>query len=80
MENNNIGNQAQQQQAGLKCPQCGTFISTTIFELLTTNMLVCPTCHLRLRIDRMKSKPAFDALRKVQMAQKNLEQKSKFNR
>ena len=63
-----------------KCPQCGTFIETSIFQLLTTNALVCPSCHLRLKIDRMKSKPAFDALRKVQWAQKNLEEKSKFRR
>lgn len=80
MSNNNIGNHAQQQMAGLKCPQCGTFIETSIFQLLTTNALVCPSCHLRLKIDRMKSRQAFDALRKVQMAQKNLEEKSSFRR
>lgn len=80
MDGNNIGSNAQQQRAGLKCPQCGTFIETSIFQLLTTNALVCPSCHLRLKIDRMKSKPAFDALRKVQLAQKNLEEKSKFRR
>lgn len=80
MDGNNIGSHAQQQRAGLKCRQCGTFIETSIFQLLTTNALVCPSCHLRLKIDRMKSKPAFDALRKVQWAQKNLEEKSKFRR
>lgn len=79
MNGNNIGDSARQQRAGLKCPQCGTFIETSIFQLLTTNALVCPSCHLRLKIDRMKSKPAFDALRKVQQAQQNLEKKSKFN-
>ena len=63
----------------LKCPQCGAFIETSIFELLTSNALQCPSCHLRLNIDRMKSKAAFDALRKVQNAQENLERKSKFN-
>ena len=60
-------------QAGMKCPKCGAFIRTSIFQLLTTNALVCPSCHLRLNIDRMKSKPAFDALRKVQAAKDNLE-------
>ena len=80
MDGNNIGSHAQQQRAGLKCPQCGTFIETSIFQLLTTNALVCPSCHLRLKIDRMKSKPAFDALRKVQWAQKTLEEKSKCRR
>ena len=71
--------QVHNQKAGMKCPQCGGFIPTTIFELLTSGSLVCPECHLRLSIDRIKSKPAFDALRKVQNAQINLEEKSKFN-
>lgn len=67
-------------KAGLKCPQCSTFIETSILQLLTTNALICPKCHLRLNIDRMKSKGAFDALRKVQLAQENLERKSRFSR
>lgn len=68
------------QKAGLKCPQCDTFIETSIFQLLTTNALICPKCHLRLSIDRIKSKSAFDALRKVQLAQENLDRKSRFSR
>lgn len=76
---NNVEEHARQQKAGMKCPQCGAFIETSIFELLTSNALTCPSCHLRLSIDRMKSKPAFDALRKVQNAQLDLEKKSKFN-
>lgn len=75
----NVEEFAQGQKAGIKCPQCGAFIETTIFGLLTSTSLTCPACHLRLSIDRMKSKPAFDALRKVQNAQQNLEKKSKFN-
>ena len=81
MDRNNPPVQADgQQKAGLKCPQCGAFIETSIFELLTTNALVCRECHLRLNIDRMKSRNAFDALRKVQVAKDNLERKSHFNR
>ncbi len=75
----NIGDHPREQKAGLKCPQCGTFIETSISELLTSNELVCPACHLHLTIGRKESKSAFDALRKVQDAQQNLEQKSKFN-
>lgn len=80
MGGNNIGSHAQEQKVGLKCPQCGAFIETSIFQLLTTNALICPLCHLRLDIDRTKSKPAFDALRKVKAAQDNVESKRKFNR
>lgn len=69
-----------QQKTGLKCPQCDAFIETSIFQLLTTNALVCPACHLRLNIDRMKSRQAFDALRKVKAAQDELERKSHFRR
>lgn len=75
----NVGDHAHEQKAGMKCPQCGEFIETSILELLTSSALVCPACHLRLTIDRMKSRPAFDALRKVQNAKDNLERKSKFN-
>ena len=77
---NNVAEHAREQKAGMKCPQCGAFIETSIFELLTSNALQCPSCHLRLNIkNRTKSKAAFDALRKVQDAQENLERKSKFN-
>lgn len=75
----NVEEHVREQKAGVKCPQCGTFIETSIFELLTSSTLLCPSCHLRLSIDRMKSKPAFDALRKVQQAQQNLEEKSKYD-
>jgi len=75
----NAEEHARGQKTGMNCPQCGTFIETSVFELLTSSALLCPSCRLRLSIDRTKSKPAFDALRKIQNAQQNLEQKSKFN-
>lgn len=71
---------SQPQKAGMKCPQCGTFIEIPVFELLTSSVLVCPLCHLHLNIDRMKSKPAFDALRKVHATQKDIEKKSYCNK
>lgn len=79
-ENTMMDDSSRAQQVGMKCPQCGTFIPTTIFQLLTTPALVCPSCHLRLTIDRMKSRAAFDALRKVQVAQDRLERASHFKR
>ena len=54
---------------GMKCPQCGGFIPTTIMQIITTQAIVCPHCHLRLNIDRMKSSKAIEALKKVQAAQ-----------
>ena len=76
----NIEEHAREQSSGMKCPQCGAFIVTTIFQLLTVRALRCPSCYLELNIDRIKSQSAFDALRKVQQAQQNLEKKSKFNK
>lgn len=64
---NNVAEHAREQKAGMKCPQCGAFIETSIFELLTSNALQCPSCHLRLNIDRMKSKAAFDDCGKFRM-------------
>lgn len=77
---NNAVQTADERKTGLNCPQCGEFIETTVFQLLTSHSLLCPHCRLRLTIDRYKSKPALDALRKVQLAQDNLKKKSKFNR
>lgn len=68
------------QRAGMKCPQCGTFIETNMYQIIAAHSLVCPQCGLVLNIDPIKSKVAIDALKKVQAAQENLENKSHFNR
>lgn len=73
-----FNNQPQQSQPGLKCPQCGTFIPTTITELLTARALICPQCHLELTINRSESKQAMEILKSVDDAQKNLQKASTF--
>lgn len=76
----NVEEHAHEQKAGDEMARNAVHsLETSIFELLTSNTLLCPSCHLRLSTDRMKSKPAFDALRKVQQAQQNLEEKSKHD-
>ena len=67
-----------QKQPGLNCPQCGTFIPTTIAELLSARSLRCPHCRLELTINRKESKRALEILQKVDDAQKNLDNASKF--
>ena len=59
---------SKEHKTGMKC---GAFIKTSIFELFTSGALSCPSCHLRISIDRTESKIAFNALRKVQQAQQN---------
>ena len=51
-----------QQTPGMKCPKCGTFIATTISELLTASGLTCPNCRLVLTINREESKKAMEIL------------------
>lgn len=68
------------QRAGMKCPQCGSFIETNMYQIIAVRSLVCPQCGLVLNIDPIKSKAAIDALKKVQEAQENLDRKSHFNR
>ena len=69
----------QQQTPGMKCPQCGQFIPTSITELLSTKALHCPYCGLVLTINREESKQAMEILKEVDNASKNLEKASKFN-
>lgn len=69
----------QQQTPGMKCPQCGQFIPTSIAELLSAQALHCPYCGLTLTINREESKQAMEILKEVDDASKKLENASKFN-
>lgn len=62
-----------QQTPGMKCPQCGQFIPTTINELLTSTGITCPYCGLVLNINREESKRAMEILKDVNNAQQNLD-------
>lgn len=70
----------QQKTPGLNCPKCGSFIPTSITELITASYIECPHCRLRLNIDKKESKRALEILNNVNKAQQNLENASKFNR
>lgn len=39
---------------GFDCPECGTFIPTTIHELLVTTCITCPACKAEFPVDRIK--------------------------
>lgn len=62
---------------GMKCPQCGEFIPTTIQQISVASCLVCPHCQLRMNIDKSASRRAIDALKKVNAAQNAVEEKKK---
>ncbi|WP_026367391.1 hypothetical protein [Bacteroides sp. 14(A)] len=70
----------QQRVPGLGCPRCRMFIPTSVVDLITAKSLKCPTCGLELVIDKAASSKALEALRKVEDAQRRVEESSTFNR
>ena len=63
--------------SGFKCPNCGGFIATTIYEIISSDSITCEHCDYVLKIERSKSGSAIDALYKVKKAQENIENKNK---
>ncbi len=49
---------------GLSCPICGNLIQFTLYTLIQSQEVQCPTCGLALSIDAEGSKAALSALRK----------------
>lgn len=70
--------QQEQRVPGIPCPHCGNFIPTSIQQILFSNCLFCPTCGLKLNIDKRKSDKALKILAKVDEAQRRLEDTSHF--
>ena len=62
--------QQQQRIPGICCPHCGNFIPTSIQQILFSSSLFCPTCGLKLNIDKRKSDKALKLLAKDDEAQK----------
>ena len=69
-----------QHMPGMPCPNCGNFIPTSIQQILFSGSLFCPTCGLRINIDKRKSDKALKILEKVDEAQKRIEDASKFSK
>lgn len=65
--------QQEQRIPGIRCPHCGNFISTSIQQILFSKCLFCPTCGLKLNIDKRKSDKALKILKKVDEAQQRVE-------
>jgi transcription elongation factor Elf1 len=76
----NTTKEHQQRVPGIHCPHCGNFIPTSIQQILSSNCLFCPTCGLKLNIDKRKSDKAVEMLKKVNDAQKRIEDASKFSK
>jgi len=72
--------QQQQRIPGIRCPHCGNLIPTSIQQILFSSSLFCPTCGLKLNIDKRKSDKALEMLKKVDEAQKRVEETSHFSK
>ena len=72
--------QQQQRVPGIRCPHCGNFIPTSIQQILFSCSLFCPTCGLKLNIDKTKSDKALKILSKVDETQKKVEETSHFSK
>ncbi len=62
-----------QRVPGIRCPICANNIPTSIQQILFAGALVCPTCGLRLSIDKKKSDKALKILAKVDEAAQRYE-------
>lgn len=56
---------------GLNCPECNFKITISIEQLVSGSSVICPSCGLKLEIDNQKSKPAINAVKKLDNALKN---------
>lgn len=67
-------------KTGIPCPDCGTLIPVTIFDLLfSSGNFVCSCCGRMLTLMRQESAQALGELQKVAEAQRNLDRQSHVN-
>lgn len=66
--------QQQQRVTGIPCPNCSNMIPTSIQQILYSNCLFCPTCGLKLNIDKRKAEYAQKILAKVDEAMRRGEE------
>lgn len=71
----NTTTQQQQRMLGMPCPSCSCFIPITMYQILESSSIFCPSCGLRLEINKAASSKAIEALQKVTEAQKEAESK-----
>lgn len=66
--------QGEQRTPGIQCPHCGNMIPTSINQILFSKSLFCPTCGLKINIDKHKSDKALKILEKVNEAQQKVDE------
>ena len=64
----------------MPCPECGFKIKIAIEDLLFQGEFTCPGCHLRLQLDRDRSRTSLQALQDLHVAMRNVERLRKQRR
>ena len=65
--------QHQQKAPGICCPQCNNVIPITIQQLAFSSVLFCPTCGLKLNIDKKKHEKTLKILENVDEAMRRVD-------
>jgi DNA-directed RNA polymerase subunit RPC12/RpoP len=65
---------AVQKPPGLDCPRCTFRIMISVPMLLSGEPVTCPSCGLRLTVDRQQSQACLDELKKVYDAVQKVEE------
>jgi len=71
---------AGQRVSGMNCPVCRMFIPISIPQLLYDGGILCPHCGLMMTINKLQSRQALDALRRVDEATKKVKETESFKR
>ncbi len=69
-----------QRVSGMDCPVCRMFIPISIPQLLYDGGILCPHCGLMMTINKLQSRQALDALRKVDEATRKVKETELFRR
>jgi len=56
---------SQQRISGMPCPNCQSFIPISMYQLLESKSIFCPSCGLKLNIDNKSSDKAKKILEKI---------------
>ena len=51
---------------GFSCPSCGGFIPTSISQILFSTNVYCPTCGLKINMDKKHSKEVLEKIKKLE--------------
>ncbi len=57
----------------MHCPACNCFIPITMYQILSSSSIFCPSFGLRLDINKAVLSKSIEALKKVAEAQKEAE-------